>query len=132
MMHSSLMTDFLITLIKSTLSKRDLPRLRIQFAKGGKAIAAINDLQSGAKYDRAELEPELISAVTGKERAKRRVIGFNDIPKDLVNAITVTEDRDFFNHYGVNIRGIIRALIKRYDSDPNSPISRSLNRLPRI
>src|SRR6266446_7921753 len=100
------------------------PRLRVQFDKGGKSIAAITDLQFGSKYDRAALEPELISAVTGKERAKRRVIGFNDIPKNLVNAITVTEDRDFFNHYGVNIRGIIRALIKRYDSDPNSPIAR--------
>jgi penicillin-binding protein 1B len=100
------------------------PRLRVQFGKGGKSIAAITDLQFGSKYDRAALEPELISAVTGKERAKRRVIGFNDIPKNLVNAITVTEDRDFFNHYGVNIRGIIRALIKRYDSDPNSPIAR--------
>jgi penicillin-binding protein 1B len=99
-------------------------RLKIQFAKGGRSIAAITDLQSGARYDRAELEPELISAVTGKERAKRRVIGFNDMPQNLVKAITVTEDRDFFNHYGVNIRGIIRALIRRYDSDPTSPIAR--------
>jgi penicillin-binding protein 1B len=100
------------------------PRLRVQFGRGSKTIAAITDLQSGAKYDRAEVEPELISSVTGKERSKRRVIGFNDIPKDLVNAITVTEDRDFFNHYGVNIRGIIRALIRRYDTDPSSPIAR--------
>ncbi|MBC7910878.1 MAG: PBP1A family penicillin-binding protein, partial [Pyrinomonadaceae bacterium] len=39
-------------------------------------------------------------------------------------AITVTEDRAFFDHYGVNFRGILRALIRRYDSDPNSPIAR--------
>src|SRR4051794_27812441 len=56
------------------------PRLRIQFSRGGKGISAISDLQTGARYDRAELEPELLSSVAGKERTKRRVIGFNDIP----------------------------------------------------
>src|SRR5215213_1754955 len=73
---------------------------------------------------RVWLEPELISSVTGSERAKRKVIGFSDLPPHLVKAITVTEDRSFFEHYGVNVRGIIRALIRRYDSDPNSPIAR--------
>src|SRR5204862_248811 len=74
--------------------------------------------------DKAQLEPELISSVTGRERAKRRVIGFNDVSENLRNAIVVTEDRSFFEHHGVNIRGIIRALLRRYDSDPNSPIAR--------
>ncbi|HEY3102550.1 MAG TPA: PBP1A family penicillin-binding protein [Pyrinomonadaceae bacterium] len=98
--------------------------LRIQFTRDGKAIASLTDKDSGARLDRALIEPELISSVTGRERAKRRVIGFNDIPPTLVNAIVVTEDRSFFQHYGVNIRGIIRALLRRYDSDPNSPLAR--------
>ena len=98
--------------------------LRIQFARDGKSIASIADKDTGARLDRAQLEPELISSVTGRERAKRRVIGFNDVPENLRNAIVVTEDRSFFEHYGVNLRGIIRALLRRYDSDPNSPIAR--------
>ena len=98
--------------------------LRVEFARGGKSIAYLTDRQNGAHLDKAQLEPELISSVTGRERAKRRVIGFNDLPPDLVQAITVTEDRSFFEHYGVNVRGIIRALLRRYDSDPNSPIAR--------
>jgi penicillin-binding protein 1B len=97
--------------------------LRIQFARDGKSIASIADKDTGAHLDRAQLEPELISSVTGRERAKRRVIGFNDVPENLKNAIVVTEDRSFFEHYGVNIRGIIRALLRRYDSDPNSPLA---------
>lgn len=98
--------------------------LRIQFARDAKSIAGIANKNTGARVDRAQLEPELISSVTGRERAKRRVIGFNDLPPHLVKAITVTEDRAFFEHHGVNIRGIIRALVRRYDSDPNSPIAR--------
>jgi len=98
--------------------------VRIQFNGSGKAISSLTDLDNRGSLQRAWLEPELISSVTGTERAKRRVIGFNDLPPHLVKAITVTEDRSFFEHYGVNIRGIIRALIRRYDSDPNSPIAR--------
>lgn len=103
---------------------RPFQQLRVEFSRGGKSIAYLTDRQNGAHLDKAQLEPELISSVTGRERSKRRVIGFNDLPPDLVQAITVTEDRSFFEHYGVNVRGIIRALLRRYDSDPNSPIAR--------
>jgi penicillin-binding protein 1B len=98
--------------------------LRVQFARGGKSITALSDLKSGARYETAQLEPELISSVTGRERAKRKVVGFNDLPKHLVTAITVTEDRTFFEHYGVNFRGILRALVRRYEADPDSPLAR--------
>ena len=98
-------------------------QLRIDFSRGGKSIAYLTDRQNGAHLDRTQLEPELISSVTGRERAKRRVIGFNDVPTDLRNAVVVTEDRSFFEHHGINFRGIIRALLRRYDADPNSPLA---------
>ena len=104
--------------------QRAFARLRIQFARGGKSIAAIHTLDGGQRLDQAQLEPELITSVAGHERTKRRVIGFNDLPGHLVKAIIVTEDRTFFEHYGVNLRGILRALVRRYDIDPNSPIAR--------
>jgi penicillin-binding protein 1B len=103
--------------------QRLFPSLRVQFARDGKQIAGLNDLLGGARYERTLLEPELISSVTGQERAKRKVVGFKDLPKHLVDAITTTEDRAFFQHYGVNFRGIFRALIRRYNADPSSPIA---------
>jgi len=104
--------------------QRQFQHVRIQFARTGKGISGISDLDTNAKLDKAWLEPELISSVTGRDRAKRKIIGYNDLPPHLVKAIVVTEDRSFFEHYGVNIRGILRALVRRYDSDPNSPIAR--------
>jgi penicillin-binding protein 1B len=99
--------------------------VRVQFSRNAKSIAALASLSGNAAQERVWLEPELISSVTGQERSKRKVIGFNDLPPHLVKAITVTEDRSFFEHYGVNFRGILRALVRRYDnSDPNSPIAR--------
>jgi penicillin-binding protein 1B len=104
--------------------QRQFQSVRVQFARTGKTISALTELGTNAHLDKAYLEPELISSVTGRERAKRKVVGFNDLPQHLVKAITVTEDRAFFEHYGVNVRGILRAMVRRYDSDPNSPIAR--------
>ncbi len=104
--------------------QRAFPRVRVTFGKTGKGIAAISDLDSNAKLQTALIEPEAISLVTGTDRGKRRVVGFKDLPPHLVKAITVTEDRDFFEHWGINWRGIIRALIRRYELDANSPLAR--------
>jgi len=98
--------------------------VKVQFNGSGKAISSLYDLDNRSAVDHTWLEPELISSVTGTERAKRKVISYGDLPDQLVKAITVTEDRSFFEHYGVNIRGIIRAFVRRYDTDPNSPIAR--------
>ena len=104
--------------------RQQFQKVRVQFGKTGKSIASLTDITGRANLPRVWLEPELISSVTGRERAKRKVIGFNDLPPQLVRAITVTEDRSFFEHYGVNVRGIIRAFVRRYEADPNSPIAR--------
>ncbi|HEY0545718.1 MAG TPA: PBP1A family penicillin-binding protein [Pyrinomonadaceae bacterium] len=103
--------------------RRAFAPLRVQFGRGGKGVTALSDLVKGAAYGTAQLEPQLISSVTGADRAKRKVVGFNDLPPHLVKAIVTTEDRAFFEHYGVNFRGILRALIRRYDADPSSPIA---------
>jgi len=104
--------------------QRQFQRVRVQFSRNGKTISSLTELDGNTHLDKAWLEPELISSVTGRERAKRKIIGFSDMPPYLVKAITVTEDRAFFEHYGVNVRGILRALVRRYDSDPTSPIAR--------
>lgn len=104
--------------------QRQFQHLQVQFARSGKVINAITNPEGNARLASALLEPELISSVTGHDRAKRRVVDFNDLPRHLVQAIVVTEDRSFFEHYGVNLRGIIRAFVRRYDADPNSPIWR--------
>src|SRR5439155_24875094 len=54
-------------------NSRPFEALRVQFARDGKSIAAIAKKDNGAGLEKAQLEPELISSVTGRERAKRRV-----------------------------------------------------------
>ena len=43
---------------------------------------------------------------------KRTVIPFATIPKLLVNAVVAAEDADYFNHEGIDYRGMVRAFIE--------------------
>ena len=38
-----------------------------------------------------------------------QTIQYENLPKDLINAVIVTEDKRFFSHIGVDLKGIIRA-----------------------
>ncbi|HEX6773735.1 MAG TPA: transglycosylase domain-containing protein [Acidobacteriaceae bacterium] len=50
-----------------------------------------------------ELEPQLITSLSeGANRAKRRLITYDELPPDLVKAVTSIEDKRFFSHGGVD------------------------------
>ena len=38
-----------------------------------------------------------------------QTIQYKDLPKNLINAVIVTEDKRFFSHLGVDLKGIARA-----------------------
>lgn len=97
--------------------RKNFPSITIKFSKDGKTVAAIGDRDSGSQVTEAKLEPKILSSIAAEGDGRRKTVTFNDIPPHLVKAITVTEDRAFFEHYGVNLRGIARALWRRYDSE---------------
>lgn len=43
---------------------------------------------------------------------RRTYISYDSIPKDFVNALIATEDRKFFNHWGVHLMRIVKAFVK--------------------
>ncbi len=62
-------------------------------------------IQSTKIYDRDN--KNLLYEIHGEE--KRTIIPFDEIPKIIKDATIVAEDIEFYNHSGVNIRGILRA-----------------------
>tara|TARA_Y100001970_G_scaffold6515_1_gene7447 strand:- start:2307 stop:4871 length:2565 start_codon:yes stop_codon:yes gene_type:complete len=43
--------------------------------------------------------------------SNREVVDIEYIPQHLINALIANEDRNFYNHYGIHIRSIIRSLL---------------------
>lgn len=43
---------------------------------------------------------------------KRKPLEYNEIPPEFIDALLATEDSDFFQHNGVNLKGLIRATIQ--------------------
>ena len=39
------------------------------------------------------------------------MIKLNSVPKPLIEALISTEDRNFYHHHGISIRGTARALV---------------------
>lgn len=97
--------------------------LKVSFSKDGKAVAKIFNTDGGAEEGSAKLEPKQLSTIAAEGDGRRKTVTFNDLPPHLIKAITVTEDRAFFEHYGVNFRGIARALWRRYEGEENTPLS---------
>ena len=90
---------------------RQFPNLTIIFGAGGKAVTKITDSDTKRNLDSALLEPELVTEISNeKQRQKQKLVSFKDLPKDYVNAVVAIEDRQFFEHPGVNLRGIMRAV----------------------
>ncbi len=72
------------------------------------SISAIT-AENGVALRAYELEPQLITALSeDKNRTKRRLVTFKEIPPRLVQAVTAIEDRRFFEHGGVNYLRIAR------------------------
>lgn len=97
--------------------------LQVKFAKDGKSVDSIQNLATSRVEPETKLEPKMLSTIAAEGDGRRKVVKFADIPPHLIKAITVTEDRAFFEHYGVNFRGIARAAWRRYDSEDDSPIA---------
>jgi penicillin-binding protein 1B len=80
----------------------------IKFANG--RISQIVSLRDNTARGQYQLEPQLITNLFDRNREKRRLVKFADIPKVLVDAVTSAEDKRFFQHQGFDPLRIIKAV----------------------
>ena len=59
-------------------------------------------------YDREG--KEILYQIYGEE--KRTVIPLNQVPDSLVQAVVAAEDANFYHHFGLDIKGILRAVLR--------------------
>lgn len=71
----------------------------------------------GATIASFTLEPEVLSNDHSMKTGARTALSFADLPPVLVHAILSIEDRRFFEHSGVDLAGIGRALFRNVSDD---------------
>jgi penicillin-binding protein 1B len=103
----------------------------IRFAGGH--ISQIVSLRDNTARGQYQLEPQLITNVSGPSREKRRMVKFADIPKVMVDALTSAEDKRFFQHSGFDPIRIVKAvwidLRERRKEQGASTLSQQLARM---
>jgi penicillin-binding protein 1B len=87
-------------------TKPDL--VRVTFAND--RIAELHG--DGIPLESFALEPEILSNDPSLKSGKREVLSFAEIPDVMVRAILAIEDRRFFEHSGVDVAGLTRALLR--------------------
>jgi penicillin-binding protein 1B len=69
--------------------------------------------ENGAALAGYKLEPQLITALSeDKGRTKRRLVTYNQIPPQMVQAVMAIEDRRFFDHGGLNYARTIKCAVQ--------------------
>ena len=74
----------------------------------------------GVTLDSYTLEPEILTTDAQMKTGQRPQLAFRDIPPVLVRAILSIEDRRFFEHGGVDVWGVGRALLRNAADDETS------------
>lgn len=128
--------------------KRDGFPVRITFDKN--RIDSLSRLDTGERLSLLELEPEELMRFFGPEREERRLVSIDQVPRHVIHAVLAAEDARFFQHPGLDLLGILRALLsnlrhgslrqggstitqqlaKNYFLTPERSFSRKLKELP--
>ena len=75
----------------------------------GSTIRGVRRLTDNVSLRGVRIEPELITSIYNNEMEDRVPVSLSAVPKSLVDAIIAMEDRSFFEHEGISLRGILRA-----------------------
>ncbi len=73
--------------------------------------------ENGVALQGYKLEPQLITALSeDKNRTKRRLVKYDEIPPRMVQAVVAIEDRKFFEHGGINYVRMVKCVAYRTSS----------------
>jgi penicillin-binding protein 1B len=88
---------------------RKKPEL-VQVSYAGDEIVELRG--DGLLLESFTLEPEILSNDLSSKSGKREVLSYGEIPPVMVHAILAIEDRRFFEHSGVDLNGLARAVLR--------------------
>ena len=86
-----------------------VPASRIEVRISGGRVTRLSDAARGQPIESARLDPARIATLYGQQQEERRLVQLDEVPELLVTTLQAVEDRDFKDHHGIDISGILRA-----------------------
>jgi penicillin-binding protein 1B len=83
-------------------------RIRVSFS--GAVIGQIADLDQQQNIAIFRLDPVQIGSFYPTRKEDRVLIKLQEAPQALINGLLASEDRDFYHHFGLSPRSILRAM----------------------
>ncbi len=87
------------------------PARTLRFTLADALIVRIESEDSPEPLPIVYLEPELLGVLVGGEWHERELVRQQDMPAAVTQAVVAIEDRRFYEHPGVDVRGLLRALV---------------------
>ncbi|MCG8379246.1 MAG: penicillin-binding protein 1B [Proteobacteria bacterium] len=83
---------------------------RIQLEIKGRQVSRIFNIDTREELQIIRLAPQLIGKIFPLHDEDRVLINFDDIPASLIQALIAVEDRNFYHHFGIDLKGILRSI----------------------
>ena len=84
----------------------------VQFT--GKTLSGLSSAETGAPMSLARLDPMLIGSIYPQQGEDRVLVRLQDVPTLLPDGLMAVEDRGFYRHSGISLKGILRASIANF------------------
>ena len=73
-------------------------------------VSSIVDIATGARLPLLRLDPAQVGSFYPSHKEDRILVKIEEVPQTLIDALITIEDRDFYQHYGVSAKAILRAM----------------------
>jgi len=90
----------------------------IQLTIKSDQINSLKDFESKKNINFLRLDPLLLGNIQvnpSGDTQDRQLVTLDDLPTDFIAALLVTEDRAFYQHWGLSLKGIARALWSNFN-----------------
>lgn len=87
--------------------------LTLQFSDG--KLEKIQN-NNGENLALVRLDPLLLGSFFPVDQQDRELVRLKDVPNDLIALLLATEDKRFYQHFGVDLQGVARAVINNFSA----------------